>query len=197
MYSSYTAASFARKYQLADHFGVNLAGAVTWGFEFEDEPWFAGFRSMSTNGVDKPVLNVFRMFGLMGGYRVKVEQSNLAYDYLKVRDESVRGEKPDVNALAALAKNSGTVMVWNYHDVNDLEVLDSPVTISMEGIPVEKALLSHYRINQEFSNSYTLWKEMGSPQNPTASQIDELEKAGQLHLYSSPEWIDIKGGKKK
>lgn len=30
LYSSYTAAAFARKYKLADHFGINFKGAVTW-----------------------------------------------------------------------------------------------------------------------------------------------------------------------
>lgn len=43
MYSSYTAASFARKHDIADKHGVNLAGALTWAFEFEDQPYFAGF----------------------------------------------------------------------------------------------------------------------------------------------------------
>ena len=122
MYASYTAAAFARKYQLADHFGVNLEGAVTWGFEFENQPWFAGFRDMATNGVDKPVLNVFRMYGMMTGSRVLVTQDNLAYNFLKVRDESVRGENPDINAIASYGKNCATVMVWNYQDNNDLNV---------------------------------------------------------------------------
>ena len=36
---------------------------------------------------------------------------------------------------------------------------------------------------------------MGSPQNPTPEQIDTLEKAGQLKLLTSPEWVDIKDGK--
>ena len=69
MYSSYTAASFARKHDLAAKHGVNLEGALTWAFEFEDQPYFAGFRALASNGVDLPVLNVFRMFGKMGGRR--------------------------------------------------------------------------------------------------------------------------------
>ncbi|MDR0794476.1 MAG: beta-xylosidase, partial [Tannerella sp.] len=48
MYSSYTAASFARKYELARKWGVNFLGAVSWSFEFEDQKWFAGFRDLST-----------------------------------------------------------------------------------------------------------------------------------------------------
>src|SRR5207302_7568672 len=56
LYSSYTAASFAREYELAKQMDVNLIGAVTWAFEFENQPWFYGYRDLATNGVDKPVL---------------------------------------------------------------------------------------------------------------------------------------------
>jgi len=195
MYASYTAAAFSRKYELADHYGVNLFGAVTWGFEFEDQPWFAGFRDMATNGVDKPVLNVFRMFGMMNGNRVEVDQNNLAYTYQKVRDESVRDKNPDINAIAAKGKNTASVMVWNYHDNNDLNVPASTVDIELQGLPSGKVLLNHYRIDQEFSNSYTIWKKMGSPQNPGSEQITELEKAGQLKLFCSPEWVKVVDGK--
>jgi len=194
MYASYTAASFSRKYELADHYGVHLLGAVTWGFEFEEQPWFAGFRDMATNGVDKPVLNVFRMFGMMKGNRIKVDQKNLSYNYLKVRDESVRGEHPDINALASKADRSVSILVWNYHDNNDLNVPSSPIAINVDHIPTSKALLTHYRIDQEYSNSYSLWKKMGSPQKPNEKQIEELKKAGQLQLFNSPEWVNLKNG---
>ena len=70
MYSSYTAASFARKYELADKHGIRFEGALTWAFEFENQPYFAGFRALASNGLDLPVLNVFRMFGKMGGQRL-------------------------------------------------------------------------------------------------------------------------------
>jgi xylan 1,4-beta-xylosidase len=70
MYSSYTAAVFARKRELAARHRVNLHGALTWAFTFEDQPWFAGFRQLASNGVDLPVLNVFRMFSRMQGWQV-------------------------------------------------------------------------------------------------------------------------------
>lgn len=195
MYASYTAASFARKYELADYYGVNLLGAVTWGFEFENQPWYAGFRDMATNGVDKPVLNVFRMFGMMEGNRIKVNQENLDYNFIKVRDESVRDENPDINAIASKSQNSISVMVWNYHDKNDLDVLPTAIKLMINNISFSKVLINHYRIDQEYSNSYTSWKKMGLPQNPTGHQIESLEKSGQLHLYSSPEWKQITDGK--
>src|SRR5213076_849697 len=65
LYASYTAASFARKHDLADRHGVNLEGALTWAFEFEDQPYFAGFRVMASNGLTLPVFNVHRMMAKM------------------------------------------------------------------------------------------------------------------------------------
>ncbi|MFD2570181.1 beta-xylosidase [Spirosoma soli] len=189
MYSSYTAASFARKYDLAEARGVNLVGAVTWAFEFEDQPWFRGFRDLATNGVDKPVLNVFRMFGMMEGNRVAVS-NGLAYDYAKVRDESVR-KGADINALASKNAQTATVMVWNYHDDN-VPAPAAPVSVTVKGVPATKVLVEHYRIDRQFSNSYEAWKRMGSPKSPTAEQVAELEKAGQLQLLGSPEWIPVK-----
>lgn len=193
MYSSYTAASFARKLDLAANRGVNLKGAVTWAFEFEDQPWFRGFRDLATNGVDKPVLNVFRMFGLMQGDRVSVNK-DLAYNFLSIRDSSVRGNEPDINAVAAKAAHTATVMVWNYHDLNKADVPASDVVIKLAGIPATKVLLHHYRIDQQFSNSYEAWKKMGSPQQPSPEQIAMLEEAGQLQLLESPKWVSANGG---
>ncbi len=192
LYSSYTAASFARKHDLAEAWGINFRGAVTWAFEFEDQPWFAGFRDLATNGVDKPVLNVFRMFGMMQGERVGVSTDS-PYNYMTIRDSSVRGDLPDINALAAKDENAVTVMVWNYHDDNIIQA-PSDVEVKIKDFPVSRATLSHYRIDQEFSNSYEIWKKMGSPQNPSSDQYAELEEAGQLQLMGAPEFIKIKDG---
>lgn len=183
MYSSYTAASFARKFDLAQARGVNLLGAVTWAFEFEDQPWFRGFRDLATNGVDKPVLNVFRMFGMMPGQRVSVG-SGLGYDYARIRDKSVR-EEADINALASKDAKSAAVLLWNYHDDN-VPAPATPVSVQIKGIPGKQVTLRHYRIDNEHSNSYEVWKKMGSPQNPTAAQIAQLEKAGQLQEMAKP-----------
>ena len=61
---------FCTIYELMDEYKANLKGVVSWSFEFEDQEWFAGFRELATHGVDKPVLNVFRMFGMMKGKRI-------------------------------------------------------------------------------------------------------------------------------
>jgi xylan 1,4-beta-xylosidase len=192
MYSSYTAASFARKYLLADLYKVNFTGAVNWSFEFENQPWFYGFRDLATNGVDKPVLNVFRMFGMMQGNRVTCTSSH-AYDLRSAVDSSFRRSYSDINGFACAAVNNATVMLWNYHD-DDVKANGETVLVKVNGLPAKPVLLQHYRIDDEHSNSYELWKKMGSPQNPSVEQIAELEKAGQLQLVTSPEWIKVSNG---
>ena len=178
MYSSYTAASFARKYLLADHFKINFLGAVSWSFEFENQPWFYGFRDLATNGVNKPVLNVFRMFGMMKGRRVEVN-SNRMYPLFAIRDSGVRKQTTDIGAIATKDKRTATVMIWNYHD-DDLPGETENVKLEITGIPSTNIKLQEYRIDKDHSNSYEVWKRMGSPQQPTKEQIAELEKAGQL-----------------
>lgn len=192
MYSSYTAASIARIYDLADYHGVNLIGAVNWSFEFENQPWFFGFRDLATNGVDKPVLNVFRMLGMMSGNRLNVS-GDLEYDFMAIRDSSVRKVETDINAIASKSKNDISVMLWNYHD-DDIQNAGSTLNISIKNIPVNKVKLYHYRIDNKHSNSYEVWKKMGSPQNPTSAQYNELEKSGHLELYSKPAIKKIENG---
>ncbi|MXV52281.1 beta-xylosidase [Pedobacter sp. HMF7647] len=182
MYSSYTAASFARHYELSDKFKTNLIGAVSWSFEFEDQPWFAGFRDLATNGVDKPVLNVFRMFGKMSGSRVAVT-GNSMYSLTTVLDSSIRN-KNEIGAMAAKGKNSATIMVWNYHDTNKPGDI-IPVSVAVSGLAQKDITLTEYRIDESHSNSYTAWKKMGSPANPTQSQIKQLQEAGMLQTIEN------------
>ncbi len=66
LYGVSVAEATMRTYELARKYGLTVEGAVTWAFEFEDQPPFAGFRELATNGIDKPVLNVFRLFGMLG-----------------------------------------------------------------------------------------------------------------------------------
>jgi len=193
MYSSYTAAMLHHTLDLAARYRVSLEGAVTWAFEFEDQPWFDGFRTLATNGVSKPVLNIFRMFGQMGGKRVRV-QSDGAITLDDLLKAGVH-EKADINGLASRGPREASILVWNYHD-DDLPAPDAAIHLTVDGIPgVGRVRVLHYRIDGNHSNAYTIWKEMGSPQNPSAGQYGQLEAAGRLEILSSPGWLRNEGGK--
>lgn len=166
---------------------------LSWSFEFEDKDYFEGFRSLATNGVDKPVLNVFRMFGIMSGNRVTTTSSGqVALN--NILESGVR-QSADVDAFATKGDREAAVLVWNYNDV-DGPAEATPTTISIAGLPstVHRVLLEHYRLDDSHSNAYTVWQAMGSPQHPTTKQYAELQSAGQLQLLTSPAWIDVKDG---
>jgi xylan 1,4-beta-xylosidase len=179
MYSSYTAASVARAYELADKHGVNLDATLTWAFEFEGQPYFAGFRVLATNGIDQPVLNVFRMLSRMSGQRV-VAESDGAVPLEVILKDGVRSN-PDVAALASLDRKKLCVLIWHYHD-DDVSGPAAEVELELVGLPVRsgRATLRHYRIDETHSNAFTEWQRMGSPQQTTPAQYARLEKAGQL-----------------
>ncbi len=193
MYSSYTAAVFARKHDLAEKHGVNLEGALTWAFEFEDQPYFAGFRALASNGLDLPVLNVFRMLGKMGGRRLAVQSTADPGLEAMLRD-GVRGT-PDVSALATLDARKLSVLVWHYHD-DDVPGPEAAVELSVSGLPLarDEARLQHYRIDESHSNSFAAWKRMGSPIAPNEQQYTELEAAGKLAQMEAPATVRIEGG---
>ena len=177
LYPVYVAEAFDKILRLAAQDRANFAGMLTWAFEFEDQPYFAGFRALATNGVDKPVLNIFRMLGLMRGDIVKTENDR------------------DVDALATRSGNQLAAMVWNYNgDSEPAQPADVDTIIS--GIPsaATRVLVEHYRIDHDRSNSYTAWQEMGSPQHPTPQQYAKLESAGQLQMLESPRWMTVRDG---
>lgn len=179
MYSSYTAASFARKHDLADRHGVQFAGALTWAFTFEDQPYFAGFRQLASNGIPLPVLNVFRMFSLMEGERVPADSSG-AIPLDTLLQEGVRGA-PDVAAFASRDANRLCAMVWHYHD-DDVPGPAAAVELTVTGLPPETVManLAHYRIDEHHSNAYAVWQRMGSPVAPNELLYAQLEEAAQL-----------------
>jgi xylan 1,4-beta-xylosidase len=185
--------------ELARRNGVKLQGAVTWAFEFEDQPVFAGFRELATGGkadgasylVDKPVLNVFRMMGMMGGRYVAVTSSG-ALPVEQVVKESVRAA-PDVNAVATRSEHQVNVLLWNYHD-DDVALEATQVELSVTAIPVSGVRVQKFLMDGEHSNAYAVWQKMGSPPAPTARQFMELQRAGRLEAVVPEAAVATKGG---
>ena len=194
LYPCYNAVAFSNTFNLADRHKINLEGVLTLAFMLEGQPYFDGFRTLATNGIDKPVLNFYRMAGLMRGDRVKVESSG-ALGVEAMLQDGVR-QKPDIDAMAARSDHDITVMAWNYHD-DDVPAPDAPIRMTVNGIPAAAGAvqLNHYRIDQKHSNSYTVWNEMGSPQRPTPEQYARMEAAGRLELLESPRWLRSEDGK--
>lgn len=194
LYPAYTATAFKALFDLQDKHRVNLLSMLSWSFEFEDKDYFEGFRSLSTNGINKPILNLFRMLGLMSGTRVAAQSDGrVALDTLV--STGVR-DKADIDAMATIDERKATVLLWNYHD-SDKTAAATPTTVELTGFPstATRVLVEHFRIDDTHSNAYTVWKAMGSPQQPTAEQYAQLKAEAGLQLLTSPTWMDVRGGK--
>jgi len=193
LYPTYTAAALKGLFDLQDQYKVNLISMLSWSFEFEDREYFEGFRTLSTNGIDKPVLNVFRMAALMSGDRVGTSSTSA----VPVGDIIKTGvtQSPDIDALATKGDHQAAVMLWNYHD-DDVPAAASDVAVKIGGLPAgaKRVLLTHYRIDDHHSNAYTVWKEMGSPQSPSPEQYAKLKAFAGLELLEPPRWVDVDAG---
>ena len=191
LFASYTAAAMTRHQALADRRGVNLVGAVTWAFEFEDQPYFAGFRALSTNGIALPVLNVFRMLGRLRGERVQLESDGAIPIDAMLRDGARL--KADVAGLASLDRNKLSILIWHHHD-DDVPGPEADIEIAISGLPRRsgEARLTEFRVDDQHSNSFAAWKRMGSPEKPTPQLFKQLEKAGGLSTTGPTQQIRIK-----
>jgi xylan 1,4-beta-xylosidase len=192
MYSSYTAASYKRIWQLAERHRVNLEGALTWAFTFEDQPWFAGYRQLATNGVDLPVLNVFRMFAKLGPTQLHAaSDAEVALDDLIAN--GVR-ERPDVGVLATRTpEGKVAVMTWHYHD-DDASGPDAAVSLKLAGLGRQATrAVTQWRVDKAHANAFTAWQAMGSPQAPDAKQYAQLEAASVMAPAALPA-LAVTGG---
>lgn len=180
MYSSYTAAVYARLWELARRKNVRLDGALTWAFTFVDQPWFAGYRQLATNAVDLPVLNAFRLFARLDSEQVEAT-STAEVTLTQILSDGVR-TMPDVGVLATRAKTEDRVdiLLWHYRD-EDVPGPAAEVHLLVNGIKVGGHLQARiWRVDRENGNAFTAWSAMGAPASPTQLQIDQLRSASQM-----------------
>jgi MYXO-CTERM domain-containing protein len=181
-----------RTLELETRVGVNVRGLLTWAFLFNDTPYFAGYRTLRTNGIDLPVLNAFKLMNGLVGDRVPATSSG-ARTLDDILTNSVRGTA-DVDALATRDGSRVHVLVWNYHD--DLVTTPAtPVTVNVK-VPSEfgaRVGVRHVRADETHGDAYTVWVAQGRPATPSASQRTELEQAMQPAVLP-PDAADVTNG---
>ncbi|WP_242185901.1 beta-xylosidase [Sphingomonas sp. CARO-RG-8B-R24-01] len=195
LYSSYTAAAFPRLLALAGRRGLHLEGILSWAFEFEDQAPFAGFRQLTSNGIDLPIMNLFKMFAKMTGrYLPATSDHQVALD--TVLRDGVR-DTADVGSVASLDGDAVSVLVWHYHD-DDQPGPKAEIHLQLRRLPrafARGVALTQYRIDADHSNSFATWRAMGSPLAPTNEQRAALLKAAELATMDpDPEQLRVHGG---
>lgn len=179
LYASYTAASFARIWQLSDRHHVNLEGALTWAFTFEDQPWFAGYRQLASNGIDLPVMNVFRLFAQLEPTQVNaISDAQTPLDDVMTKGVT---DRPDIGVIATRDPSGKlALLVWHYHD-DDVAGPDAEVTLTLTGLGKAKSkAVTQWRVDRDHGNAFTAWQRMGAPQSPDQKQYAVLEAASAM-----------------
>lgn len=192
-YAAYEVAIMKHTIDLAEREGVNLRGILTWAFMFDGKDYFEGFRTLSTNGIQKPVLNGFKLLAMLQGNRIPL-RSDGALGLDRILEDGVR-RRPDIDGLATTMDNSTQVLLWNYHD-DMVEAPPAPIKLVIEAPKGEfsRARITHWRIDDDHSNAHTRWLQLGSPQKPTAAQVAEMREAMKLSLLGPVHYRDVENG---
>ena len=192
-YGAYEVATMKRTLELEARAGVNLSGVLTWAFMFPDEPYFAGHRTLATNGIHKPVLSAFKLLGALGGDRVPVTSSG-ALTLDQILDSGVR-QQADIDGMATRDGSRVQVLVWNYHDDLVAEAA-APVRVTV-ALPAgwgTRATVTHLRVDETHGDAYTVWTGLASPASPTVSERAALVAAMEPALLEPVRIVDVTGG---
>jgi xylan 1,4-beta-xylosidase len=192
-YGAYEVSMMKRSLDLEASLGVNLKGLVTWAFMFDDDAFFSVLRTLATGGIDKPVLNAFKLLGALNGQRLPATSSG-AHSLDDVLANGVR-QTPDIDAIATLDGSKVQVLVWNYHD-DLVAAAVSPVhlTVSLPASFGASATVTHLRVDESHGDAYTVWLAQGSPKTPSATQRTALEQAMQPATFEAPRSVAVTNG---
>jgi xylan 1,4-beta-xylosidase len=181
---------------------VKVEQATSWSFYFEGERYFEGTRSFLTaGGIEKPLLNAYRMLSRLGNRRIGVT-SDAAWSVSELDATDGSCMREEVDALATRGVDGSiAVLVWRHTDDQyQTDTAETVVEVALSCLGEGTYTLSHYRIDINHSNSYTTWKSLGSPQDPTEMQLaeitrrqglEELEPATTMQSTSGELRIDV------
>ena len=152
---------------------------VTDGLFYPGYRIFEGQRALFTaEEIEKPIFNAFKLLGKLGNERLQFGTSG----------------NRNVNGLATRKGDTIQVMVYNFNqDVKDRESEEADLTIRMPSS--ESYRLSHFRIDENHSNAYSVWKSMGKPLIPDNDQINQIKSREGLELFEPVSTIKPVGDK--
>jgi len=182
-YPSYVVTAFTKLTELAEKYNRELK-LLTWAFMFRGERCFEGTRTFVTQGIDKPILNLFRMFSFLGDKKLYLESSQKK-NQLDFTDDCGVSEESEIYGVATMSgSRSIEIMIYCHHD--DWDIKDEyEVELEVVNVPFDssKVQLRHYRLDREHSNAYAEWVRQGRPDYPTEGQRRAIKAREGLELY--------------
>ena len=193
-YASYVACGYHQIERVARSMQADVR-PLAWAFLFRGERCFEGTRTFTTQGIDKAVLNAFKMFARMGtrelGFASSGENDVLAY-----RDNFGTGETPDISGMASTSDDGRLqILIYSHHDDCDIES-EADIELHITGISLQgPVLVKHARIDASHSNAYAEWVSQGKPDYPNDAQYADIKSRDKLELLTPPVTVIPTDGK--
>ena len=175
-YASYVASSFALIEDFASEKGYDIR-PLTWAFVFPGERCFEGTRTFQTQGIDKPIFNLFKMYGKIGDRKISLVCNAGPED------------SDFIGGFAAITGNKSLeILLYHHHDDQWSAGGLAQIDLEINNLPFadESVRISHYRIDQNHSNAFTVWQKMGSPDYPDEKTKTHLKTRDDLELLNPP-----------
>ena len=146
------------------------------GYERAPAHDFMGYRTLHTkNGFHKPILNAYKLLDRLSG---------------KLVPAAITPADSGVRAFAATSDERVSVVLVHFRH-NDIKSEGESRTARLKialpwssETPVE---IAQWCVDKNHSNAYTAYKEIGSPEKPTAEQISAVKKRMELELLKPAE----------
>lgn len=160
---------------------------TTWAFYFEGKRFFEGNRALFTNeNIRKPVFNAFALLEQLGSERFVFEIVDVAANQNDLHF-------PQVDGLAAgTSANSIQVVIWNFDEAGR-EIGAVEVMLEVRGVDGSFSIRK-FLIDEQHSNSYSVWNAFGRPDDPTAGQISEIRQRQGLEQVGESEEVVARSG---
>lgn len=202
-YASFTASCYEKIERLSERYQISVR-PLAWAFLFPGERCFEGTRTFTTQGIDKAVFNMFKIYGSLGTEKLEFESDGeCKADYLEQPEFILEnpdrytgeGEAVDVSGFAVkgMADENQIVVFSHCNDRDNRDIQEICLTVT--GIKAKTVRVSHYRIDESHSNSYGEWIRQGKPLFPSGETYDAIKAKDGLERFCDDVIVNHDDGK--
>lgn len=153
------------------------------GYEGKRPRNFNGYRTFTTrDDIHKPIFNGYKLLGKLGDQLVDVKVDQKTDNVF-----TIATRKPD-GSLAIMVTHFDEIDVFNNGEPVSLQMMVN------NQWDQEQITIRHWRIDENYSNAFTLFLKMGSPEYLNPLQLETLKKEMVLEKFSRDQLIKAENG---
>ncbi|MBE0695398.1 MAG: hypothetical protein IH586_00585, partial [Anaerolineaceae bacterium] len=95
----------------------------------------------------------------------------------------------ELGAIATRSEDGGIAILLYYSRDRINASGNQPVALRLANLPFERAMLIHYRIDEEHNNPYAAWEAAGAPDFPGEELLTQMHRLQEAQLLEEPDEI--------